>query len=146
MSRGPEAHFLSTIKTKLPTNCKHWRVENRNGNGFPDVYAVLDGFCFWLELKVTKANKVSLSPLQISWHTSHALSGGVSFILAKHLGSGDVFLFEGQDAIAVARNGLKHEPLYRGTVSGALQKIAHCTAVRLSPGSRQQHQEKIAPR
>ena len=144
MSRGPEANFWNVIKNELPTNCKHWRVENRNGNGFPDVYAVLDGFCFWLELKVTKANKVSLSPLQISWHTSHALAGGVSFILAKHLGSGDVFLFEGQDAIAVARNGLKHEPLYRGTVSGALQTIAHCAAVRLPPGSMQQLQEKIA--
>lgn len=84
------------------------------------MYFNWSGLMFWIELKTTKNNTVRLAPNQIAWNTAHSLSGGLSFILVKHLSSGDLFLFEGAQSREIGRNGLREEPLYRGSGYEAL--------------------------
>ena len=72
----------------------------------PDVHMVWSGLMFWIELKTTKHNAVNLSPQQIAWNTAYSRSGGLSFILVKHLSSGDIILFRGSDALEIGRKGL----------------------------------------
>jgi len=93
------------------------------------VYLIWNGVPIWVELKVVKTNKVSLSPTQIAWHTSHSDSGGVSFILVKHLGQGTVFLFEGRGARSVSREGLLFEPIFSGLSLDDALHIMRETAV-----------------
>jgi len=79
---------------------------------------------------------------------AHSDSGGLSFILVKHLGTGDIFLFEGRDARDVFRTGLHHDPLYRGSIDGVLShmkqmshdhflRVADCAVLRTAqpPGA-----------
>lgn len=108
------------MKKHLPKKCQATRIENRHGGGVPDVYFNWSGLMFWIELKTTKNNTVRLAPNQIAWNTAHSLSGGLSFILVKHLSSGDLFLFEGAQSREIGRNGLREEPLYRGSGYEAL--------------------------
>lgn len=75
---------------------------------------------FWIELKTTKNNTVRLAPNQIAWNTAYSRSGGLSFILVKHLSSGDLFLFRGAQSREIGRNGLREEPLFRGSGHEAL--------------------------
>tara|TARA_R100001015_G_C4626078_1_gene184905 strand:- start:1098 stop:1433 length:336 start_codon:yes stop_codon:yes gene_type:complete len=74
----------------------------------PDLYIVWESISFWIELKVIKSNKVKLSPQQIAWHTSHSHAGGLSFILAKHQGTGSLYLFESREARTLASDGVFH--------------------------------------
>ena len=108
MSRGPEANFWTAIRKKLPKNSYAWRLENRVSVGMPDLYIVWESISFWIELKVIKSNKVNLSPQQIAWHTSHSHAGGLSFILAKHQGTGSLYLFESREARTLASEGVFH--------------------------------------
>jgi len=108
------------LKKHLPKKCQATRIENRHGGGVPDVYFNWSGLMFWIELKTTKNNSVRLAPNQIAWNTAHSLSGGLSFILVKHLSSGDLFLFEGAQSREIGRIGLREEPLYRGSGYQAL--------------------------
>lgn len=102
------------MKKNLPPKSFPTRIENRHGGGVPDVHVVWDCLPFWLELKVTKGNTVNLSPQQIAWNTAYSRCGGVSFILVKGSGVGDLYLFEGAQAAEVKRIGLRAEALYSG--------------------------------
>ena len=73
------------------------------------------GLVFWIELKTTKNNSVRLSPQQIAWNTAYSRNGGLSFILVKHLSSGDLILFEGAQSLEIGRNGLRSGSLFRGS-------------------------------
>ena len=117
---APEANFWNTLKRHLPKNCYPTRIENRHGGGIPDVHFVWSGLVFWIELKTTKNNTVRLAPNQIAWNTAYSRSGGLSFILVKSLSSGDLFLFEGAQSREIGRNGLREEPLFRGSGHEAL--------------------------
>lgn len=86
----------------------------------PDVYAILNGFPTWLELKVITANKVLLSPQQIAWHTSHAHVGGLSFILVKQAKGRGLFLFEGRTARSVASEGALYAEGFRSEDLGSV--------------------------
>ncbi len=110
----PEANFWNTLKKNLPEKCHSTRIENRHGGGVPDVHIVWSGLVFWLELKTTKNKRVNLSPQQIAWNTAYSRSGGLSFILVKHLSSGALFLFRGSKASEVGRSGLDTEAEFRG--------------------------------
>ena len=116
----PEANFWNTIRRNLPNNCHTTRIENRHGGGVPDVHVVWAGLVFWLELKTTKNNTVRISPQQIAWNTAYSRSGGLSFILVKHLSSGDLILFRGARALDIATSGLAAEAEFRGSGFGEL--------------------------
>ena len=117
---APEANFWITLKRNLPKKCYPTRIENRHGGGIPDIHFVWSGLVFWIELKTTKNNTVRLAPNQIAWNTAYSRSGGLSFILVKSLSSGDLFLFEGAQSREIGRNGLREEPLFRGSGHEAL--------------------------
>ena len=107
MSLQPEAQFWNTLKKNLPKNWFVNRIENRIGGGVPDVYICIDGKSFWLELKVTKSHRVSVSPHQIAWHYSLSQSKGESFFLLKALSSSTLYLFDGVHGRGLAEHGLR---------------------------------------
>jgi hypothetical protein len=89
---GPEAKLYKKIKKATPTISWN-RIENLSIPGMPDAlcYNKYNTF-FTVEFKTTKANKLKLSPHQVAWHMRHPYN---SFILAEHLGSGCLKLYEG---------------------------------------------------
>jgi len=78
----------------------------------PDVLGYTEKFWYFtVEFKVTKSNKLRFSPLQISYHIAHPHN---SFIIAQHLGSGTVKLYEGSVIQELDACGLTLEPLCLG--------------------------------
>ena len=101
---APERKLYKKIKKLLP-NISWIRLENNSLLGTPDLLACnTSGHFFTVELKVTKSNKVRLSPHQISFHVKHPKN---TFILVEHLGSGDVKLFRGSQVLDLAACGLE---------------------------------------
>jgi len=110
-----EAEFWKTINKKLSPKAFATRIENRHGGGIPDVHLIWDNLPFWLELKITQANAVNLSPHKIAWNTAYSHRGGLNFILVKRVGERGLFLFEGGRASEVKEQGLKLKPLFQGS-------------------------------
>ena len=108
---GPEAKLYKKFKKATPTISWN-RIENLAVPGMPDAlgYNKYNQF-FTVEFKVTKSNKVRLSPHQIALHVKHPNN---SFILVEHLGSGTVKLFPGSGILALEACGLKLEALATG--------------------------------
>ena len=117
------------MRRNLPKGSYPTRIENRHGGGVPDVHLTWSGLVFWLELKTTKNNSVRLSPQQIAWNTAYSRNGGLSFILVKHLSSGDLILFEGAQSLEIGRNGLRTDALFRGSGFGDLWNRVRETGV-----------------
>jgi len=61
---------------------------------------------FWIELKVTKTNRVSISAQQIAWNYGYFKSGGVSFYLVNPLSTSHLYLFSGEYGRELATKGL----------------------------------------
>ena len=95
------------MKKSLPKKWHISRIENRFGGGIPDVYICADGKPFWLELKVTKNHRVSISSHQIAWHFAHSQSNGVSFFLVKTLLAPTLYLFDGVHGRELLDQGLR---------------------------------------
>ena len=115
--RGPEAKLYQKFKRATPKILWH-RIENLSLSGMPDALAYnKNHFYFTVEFKVTKSNKLRFSPLQISYHVAHPHN---SFIIAQHLGSGTVKLYEGSVIQELDACGLKLEPLCLGLDACAL--------------------------
>ena len=89
------------------------RLENRALFGTPDILGYnSNGHFFLVELKLTKVNKVRLSPHQISFFVSHPKN---SFVLVA--GSPDpklVRLYPGSRILELEFEGLRLEPLAVG--------------------------------
>ncbi len=108
---GPEAKLYKKIRKAAPKILWH-RIENLAIPGMPDVLGYTEKFWYFtVEFKVTKSNKLRFSPLQISYHVAHPHN---SFILAEHLGSGTVKLYEGSVIRDLAACGLTLDPLCLG--------------------------------
>ena len=108
---APERKLYKKIKKSIP-QISWIRLENNSLHGTPDLLGCNTfGTFFTVELKVTKSNKVRLSPHQISFHVKHPKN---TFILVEHLGSGDVKLFPGSGILALEACGLKLEALATG--------------------------------
>jgi len=107
----PERKLYAKIKKSIP-EISWIRLENLSLSGTPDLLGYnTNGHFFTIELKVTKSNKVRLSPHQIAFHVKHPRN---SFILVQHLGSGCVKLFPGSGVLALEACGLKLEALATG--------------------------------
>ena len=103
---GPEQKLYRKLKAKTPKIIWN-RIENLSIPGMPDLLGYNDsGTFFTVELKVTKGNKVRLSPHQISFHVKHPKN---SFILVQHLGSCAVKLFRGDQILELEACGLELE-------------------------------------
>ena len=104
--RGPESKFYQQFKKATPKIIWN-RVENLAIPGMPDALGYTENFFYFtVEFKVTKSNKVRLSPHQIAYHVAHPHN---SFICIKHLGSGIVKLYEGSVVRDLAERGLTLE-------------------------------------
>jgi len=104
---GPEAKLYKKIKKATPTISWN-RIENLSIPGMPDAlcYNKYNTF-FTVEFKVTKGNKLRLSPHQVAWHMRHPYN---TFILAQSLGSGCLRLYEGAAVRELVACGLSLEP------------------------------------
>jgi len=101
---GPEAKFYKYFKSKTP-EIIYTRIENTSSLGTPDALCYnKNNFYFTLEFKVSKRNKVSLSPHQISFHVKHPEN---SFILVKTPEACGLKLYEGKRILELAACGLK---------------------------------------
>jgi hypothetical protein len=102
----PERKLYAKIKKFIP-QISWIRLENNSLLGTPDLLGCNhSGHFFTLELKVTKGNKVRLSPHQISFHVKHPHN---TFIMVQALGPGTVKLFRGDQILELAACGLSLE-------------------------------------
>ena len=107
----PETKFWHELKRITP-QITWTRIENTSVSGTPDLLGYNDsGRFFTVELKVTRSNKVKLSPHQIAFHVTHPKN---SFILVKSLAASTVILYEGSSVRNLAAWGLELEALCLG--------------------------------
>lgn len=97
----------NNLRSNLPKSWNTTRIENRFGGGIPDVHVCAEGLPFWIELKVTKTNRVNVSAHQVAWNFAYCQSGGVSFYLVKALERCNLYLFDGVHGRGLAEHGLK---------------------------------------
>ena len=106
-----ESKFYNELKRITP-QIRWTRIENTSVSGTPDLLGYNDsGHYFTVELKVTRSNKVKLSPHQIAYHVTHPKN---SFILAKHLGPCTVKLYPGSAVRELVASGLELDALCLG--------------------------------
>ena len=106
-----ESKFYNELKRITP-QIRWTRIENTSVFGTPDLLGYNDsGRFFTVELKVSKSNKVNLSPHQISFHITHPKN---SFILVKSLGQRSVKLYPGSVVRELVASGLELEALCLG--------------------------------
>ena len=109
--RGPEAKLYQKFKRASKKILWH-RIENLAIPGMPDALGYTENFFYFtVEFKVTRGNKVRLSPHQIAYHVAHPHN---SFICIEHLGSGTIKLYEGSVVRDLVACGLKLEPCSLG--------------------------------
>ena len=102
----PETKFWHELKRITP-QITWTRLENSSVFGTPDLLGYnANGHFFTVELKVTRGRKIKFSPHQIAFHKLHPKN---SFILAKHLASSRVKLYDGKKIIELVACGLKLE-------------------------------------
>jgi|TARA_R100001530_G_scaffold32148_3_gene25297 hypothetical protein len=106
----PETKFWHEVKKSTP-QISWTRLENLSSLGTPDLLGYnINGKFFTVELKVTKTNKIRLSPHQKAFHIKHPNN---TFILIKALTGSrkGVKLYEGKNLMELDACGLKLEPL-----------------------------------
>ena len=108
---APERKLYQKLKKNI-TTISWIRLENLSLSGTPDLLGYNNsGHFFTVELKVTKSNKVRLSPHQIAFHVRHPNN---SFILVESLDQRCLKLFEGARIRELVACGFKLEPLCLG--------------------------------
>ena len=101
-----ESKFYNELKRITP-QIRWTRIENTSVSGTPDLLGYNTfGHYFTVELKVSRSNKVNLSPHQIAYHITHPKN---SFILVKSLAACTVKLYEGSRVKELAACGLTLE-------------------------------------
>jgi len=101
---GPEQKLYKKLKDATPQIIWN-RIENISLLGMPDLLGYNNsGTFFTVELKVTKGNKLRFSPHQIAFHVKHPEN---TFILAMHLASSSLKLYEGKFIEELVACGLK---------------------------------------
>ena len=99
-----ESKFYNELKRTTP-QIRWTRIENTSVSGTPDLLGYNNsGHYFTVELKVSRSNKVNLSPHQIAYHITHPKN---IFILVKSLAACTVKLYEGSRVKELAACGLK---------------------------------------
>ena len=118
---GPEAKFYRYFKSKTP-EIIYTRIENTSSLGTPDALCYnKNNFYFTLEFKVSKRNKVSLSPHQISYHVKHPEN---SFILVKTPEACGLKLYEGKRILELAARGLELDACCLGLEACRLELLS----------------------
>jgi penicillin-binding protein-related factor A (putative recombinase) len=91
MSKKPESIFSQRIKNLKKTNKNYYfqAIETSTSRGVGDLFTIIKGQSFWLELKVNRAKKstlnIGLSKYQVAWQTVLNKHGGHCFNLVRVL-------------------------------------------------------------
>ena len=108
----PESRLWHQLRTSLPD--VHWtRIESWASQGVPDCNGCYRGKEFWVELKVSRSNRISLSPFQISWHLARNRVDGDTFILISDPGRRVLELYEGSKVRELRDIGRRVTPLLK---------------------------------
>ena len=113
----PEAVFASRVRDGLRSlGVDTERIENRVNLGIADMLVGAGDRFASVELKaITRGLKVSLRPHQIAFLTRHALRGRPCFVLIHQAAAttrpARVLLYHGNQALALADQGLRLEPM-----------------------------------
>ena len=127
----PERKLWHDLKQKTP-NISWTRIENSVSFGTPDLLGYNNsGTFFTVELKVTRGNKVKLSPHQLAFHVKHPNN---TFVLVKALSLNSVKLYEGKVIKELDACGLKLE---------ACESGLEACCLRPGPGERYQNRQRI---
>mgnify|MGYP001027039014 FL=1 len=109
----PESKLYADLK-KITKDFQWTRLENWASLGTPDLLGFHPKkFFFTLELKVTKRNKVALSPHQVAWHLNR---GPGSFVLVHCIHLKQYRLYPGSRIEELFRLGMNLEPLVLGSL------------------------------
>ena len=113
-----ESKFYNELKRITP-QIRWTRIENTSVSGTPDLLGYNTfGHYFTVELKVSRSNKVRLSPHQIAYHVTHPKN---SFILVKSLAACTVKLYEGSRVKELVACGLALEACCVGLAACSLK-------------------------
>ena len=113
-----ESKFYNELKRITP-QIRWTRIENTGVSGTPDLLGYNTfGHYFTVELKVSRSNKVKLSPHQIAYHVTHPKN---SFIMVKSLAACTVKLYEGSDVKELVACGLKLDACCLGLAACGLK-------------------------
>ena len=110
----PEKLFWQQVRRNL-TEFSWIRLESRVNHGIPDVLGTTkEGIYFTVELKVTKSNRVNLSPHQIAYHEERKKSP--AFILVKRVLESsprkyDIYIYSSDQVRDLSEQGLSLSPL-----------------------------------
>ncbi len=108
----PESKLWHQLRSNLPD--VHWtRLESWASQGVPDCNGCFRGKEFWIELKVSRSNRISLSPFQISWHMARYRAGGDTFILISDPDRRLLDLYEGSKVLVLRDEGRRVTPSLR---------------------------------
>jgi penicillin-binding protein-related factor A (putative recombinase) len=89
MSKKPESVFSQRIKDLKKLNKDYYfqAIETTTSRGVADLFTVINGQSFWLELKVNRAKKstlnIGLSKYQVAWQIVLNKHGGHCFNLVR---------------------------------------------------------------
>ena len=112
---NPETNFWKQVKKNLPKY--RWvRIESWATQGVPDLLGFTEeGRLFTVELKVSKSNRISVSPHQVAFHVER--EDCPCFILVKRSSEkepkkSEVLLYEGGKIREISEQGTRIKPVF----------------------------------
>jgi len=129
MSRKPETVFSQRIKNLKKLNKDYYfqAIETSTSRGVGDLFTIIKGQSFWLELKVNRAKKstlnIGLSKYQIAWQTILNKHGGHCFNLVKVLKQRVVKTYRHEPS------GLREIATHPDTELGLCQALEHMSEI-----------------
>jgi hypothetical protein len=117
VNRGRESTFWKNVRSITPK--VFWtRIETYGTPGIPDLLGVFRSeehkrnISFWCELKLTKGNKLNLSPFQISWNLKRYSLCKDNFIMAKGVEERAIYFWPGSMVRELVTDFTSVEPLF----------------------------------
>jgi GH18 family chitinase len=129
MSKKPESIFSQRIKDLKKTNKDYYfqAIETTTSRGVADLFTIINGQSYWLELKVNRAKKstlnIGLSKYQTAWQTVLNKHGGHCFNLVKVLSQRVVKTYR------VEACGLTEIATHPDTQAGLCEALEHMAGI-----------------
>jgi hypothetical protein len=129
MSKKPESIFSQRIKDLKKTNKDYYfqAIETTTSRGVADLFTIINGQSYWLELKVNRAKKstlnIGLSKYQVAWQIVLNKHGGHCFNLVRVLKQRVVKTYR------VEPSGLRELATHPDTEIGLCQALEHMAEI-----------------
>ena len=129
MSRKPETVFSQRIKDlkKFNKNYYFQAIETYTSCGVADLFTVINGQSFWLELKVNHTKKatlnIGLSKYQTAWQTVLNKHGGHCFNLVRALSQRVLKTYRQEP------RGLRELSTHQDTQDGLCEALEHLAEI-----------------